>query len=229
MTIRDLIKRKLTKGDIFIIIANLIPVYGVWFEDWSATEAFIVYALETLIIGLLTVLKLLIATFVKGKDNWYNNGSSTMVSGFFFIFFFIIHFGLFALVQTTIFSQAANITPKGSGMMHFFFHWPSYINEEIGIMLAGFVVSYLFNNFLPFVVNADYRRKSMMLLMFEPYGRIFIQQFTVILGSMFLSFGFGKGFILVFALAKLFFDLYVNFEELMNKGMDEMEKKSTQQ
>ncbi|MFM9911056.1 MAG: DUF6498-containing protein [Chitinophagaceae bacterium] len=34
--------------------------------------------------------------------------------------------------------------------------------------------------------------------MFEPYGRIFIQQFTVMAGNFFLGFGASKIFMLVF-------------------------------
>ncbi len=93
-------------------------------------------------------------------------------------------------------------------------------------MLAGFVVSYFATSFLPFVINGEYKTIPMMRVMFQPYGRIFIQQFTVILGSMFLSFGWGKGFILVFALAKIFFEVYVNFDKIIDKSMADMEKKN---
>ena len=218
-----MIKRKLTRDDIFIIVANLIPVYGVWFLGWSAVEVFIVYALETLIIGMLTFLKLGVATLFRGKDTWQNGDSSSQVSGLFFMLFFLVHFGIFAAVQTTIFSQAAGITPPNSGMMYFFFHWYEYINNDIAWMLGGFVISYLARSFIPFIIKGEYKTISMMRLMFQPYGRVFIQQFTVILGSMFLSFGLGKVFILVFATAKIFFEVYVDFEGMMNKKMGEME------
>src|SRR5882724_5083885 len=109
-------KRKLTRSDYFLIAANLIPVFGVWFLGWSATDVFIVYALETLIAGIMTLLKLAIITIVRGKDDWYNEGSTTKVSGLFFMFFFTLHFGLFAAVQTSIFSETANIVPPGKGL-----------------------------------------------------------------------------------------------------------------
>lgn len=220
-----MLKRKLSKADFFIILSNLIPVYGVWFLGWSAVDVFIVYALETLLIGAITILKMLIATLFKGKDTWYNQGTSSNVSGLFFIFFFILHFGLFAAAQTAIFSASANINPPGSGMLHFFFHFYEYINGDIAIMLAGFGISYLAWNFIPFLLRQEYKTTPMMLLMFQPYGRIFIQQFTVILGSMFLSFGLGKGFILVFAIAKIFFDIMVNFDGILNKSMKDLQKK----
>lgn len=218
-----MLKRKLTQGDILLIVANLIPVYGVWFLGWSAVEVFIVYALETLIIGMLTLLKMAVVTFTRRKHLWYNNNTATEVSGLFFMVFFTIHYGLFAAVQNGIFSQVANITPPGSGMLHFFFHWYEYINKDIGMMLSAFVVGYLAKSFVPFIVTGEYKTVSMTRLMFQPYGRIFIQQITVILGSMFLSFNFGAAFILVFALAKILFEVYFNFDGIVNKTMTELE------
>jgi hypothetical protein len=225
----EIFKRKLTRDDFFLIAANLIPVFGVWFLGWSATDAFIVYAMETLIAGVMTLLKLAVMTVARGKDDWHNQGSTTKVSGLFFMFFFTLHFGLFAGVQTTIFSQTGNIVPPGKGLFYFFFHWYSYINNDIAIMLGGIVVSYLVRNFIPFIIKGEYKTVPMMYVMFQPYGRIFIQQFTVILGSMFLSFGFGKGFILVFAAAKIFFEVYFNFDSILNKAMKDMGKESGKQ
>lgn len=219
-------KRKLTREDYILIAANLVPVFGVWFLGWSAVDAFIVYALETIILGLITLLKLAVMTLAKGKDDWQNQGSTTKVSGLFFMFFFTVHYGLFVAIQTSIFAQSANIVPSGAGLLYFFFHWYSYINEDIAIMLGVFIVSYLFRTFVPFIVKGQYKTMSMMRVMFQPYGRIFVQQFTVILGSMFLSFGWGKGFILVFALAKIFFEVYINLEGYIDKTMEEEEKKS---
>ena len=80
-----MIKRKISGSDLLLIIANLIPVFGVWFLGWSPTEAFIVYAMETMIVGILTILKMLIATIAKGKDEWHTNGKTTLQIGFNYI------------------------------------------------------------------------------------------------------------------------------------------------
>ena len=62
-------KRKFTAGDYLLIIVNLIPLYGVWFEDWNASQIFLVYCLETVIIGIINVLKMACVTlFVRKKD-----------------------------------------------------------------------------------------------------------------------------------------------------------------
>ncbi|MEQ1675174.1 MAG: DUF6498-containing protein [Chitinophagaceae bacterium] len=224
-----ILKRKLSGADILLIAANLLPVYGVWFLNWHPTEAFIVYALETLIVGIITILKMLVITFVRKKDDWYSNGTTTRQSGFFFILFFILHFGLFALVQTTIFSQTANIAPPGSGLFHFFFNWYQYVNKDIALMLGSFIIGYLSKNFVPFIINGEYKTVPLMLVMFQPYGRIVIQQFTVILGSMFLALGAGKAFILVFALIKIFFDLVIDYNGILKKAVKEMKKDSTKE
>ena len=207
-----------------IVLANLLPVLGVACWGWSAVEAFTVYAMETLIIGILTVLKLLVATLSRKGDQWYNGSQTTRVSGVFFIFFFVVHFGVFAAVQTSIFSAVARLGPPGAGPLYFFLNWYKFINEHTGYALAAFVVSYFANNFIPFILSGDYKNTPMMMLMFQPYGRIIIQQFTVILGSMMLVFNFGIGFMTVFVLAKLYLELFVNFESILNKTVDDMKK-----
>lgn len=205
-------RKPLDRNDWIIILCNLLPVAGVWFMGWSAVEVFIVYALETLIVGILTVLKLLIATMARGGDDWPNKGVTKKVSGLFFIIFFILHFGIFAAVQTSIFAGVSGITPRGKDPIHFFFHFWEYINGDIALMLAVFLLAYLLRDLIPFIINREYRTRPMLVLMFMPYGRIVVQQFTVILGSMFLLFGLGKVFILVFALVKIIIEVYVNFD-----------------
>lgn len=69
---QTMLKRKLTQPDIYLIVANLLPVYGVWALGWNAIEVFIVYAMETLIVGMLTVLKFGIASVSGNNSNdWY--------------------------------------------------------------------------------------------------------------------------------------------------------------
>ena len=220
-----MLKRKLTQADIYLIAANLLPVYGVWVLDWNAVEVFIVYEMETLIVGMLTVLKLAIASLSGNNNNdWYVGDKKTKQPGLLFIIFFVVHFGIFAAVQTSIFAESANINPPGSGLLFFFFRWYTFINKDIAIMLCGFVVSWLARSFIPFIVNREYKTASMMRLMFQPYGRIIIQQLTVLLGSMFLVLGGGKIFVFIFAFVKIFVEVYMNFDSILNRSLASMDK-----
>lgn len=65
-----------------------------------------------------------------------------------------------------------------------------------------------------------------MKLMFQPYGRIIVQQFVVIVGSMFLGFGAGKIFILVLAVIKIYFEVYINFDRIIAKTEIDAKRKA---
>ena len=223
-------KKALTKSDYFLIAANLLPVAGVWLWNWSPIEVFMVYALETVIVGIITLIKIGIATAVRRTDAWYNGPSQTKQSGLFFMFFFLVHYGMFVAIQTGIFIQVSGIGKQFNiGFFDFFIHWPQYIGQDAYYMLAGFFISYGFHMYRNFIRTKQYKTVPMMILMFQPYGRIFIQQITVILGSMFLVFGAGKIFIIIFAFIKIFFELFVNYDNLLDKAMNELKNRSGKQ
>jgi len=225
-----MIKRTLTKSDYFLIAANLVPVVGALFFNWDAKEIFLVYCLETIIIGILNLVKMGIVTAVRKTDKWYNAGSYTMQSGLFFMFFFIMHYGLFVAVQMGIFFGVSGI---GDGtnltVFNFFYKWPELITNDSVIMLATFGIGYGFKMIYEFIRSGEYKTMPLVIIMFQPYGRIFIQQLTVILGSLFLSFGAGKIFIIVFAAVKIFFEVYVSFDQVLGKAMSDMKKQSGEQ
>jgi len=208
-------KRKLTISDFFLIVVNLIPLYGVWFEGWDAKQIFLVYCLETVIIGIINVVKMACITiFVRNKDVWENGGSSSMQSGWFFIFFFIIHYGFFVFIQTQMFFAVSGMIPDGSLLMKYS-KIPGLLGDNGKLLLLIFVAYYTMQSVFGFFSSGVYKTISLGRQMFEPYMRIFIQQFVVILGSIFLSFKAGKIFILIFIIVKIFFELFINFDRLL--------------
>ena len=208
-------KRKLSVSDLLLIAVNLIPLYGVWFEGWSAAQVFLVYCLETVIVGIINVFKMACVTiFVKKTDVWENGGSSSMVSGWFFIFFFIIHYGFFVFIQTQIFFSVSGLIPDRA-MLGSYAQIPALLGDNGKLMLLIFIAYYTVQTFMDFFMTGNYKTISMGRLMFEPYIRIFVQQFVVILGSMFLSLGASKIFILIFVITKIFFELFINLNRLL--------------
>jgi hypothetical protein len=220
-----MLKRKLTAADYFLIFVNLIPLYGVWFEGWSASQVFLVYCLETIIIGIVNVIKMACVTiFVKSKDVWENNGSSSMQSGWFFIFFFIVHYGFFVFIQTQMFFAVSGLLPDGSLLMKYS-KVPALLGNNGKLLLGIFIAYYTLQNAFGFFGTGIYKTISMGRLMFEPYGRIFVQQIVVILGSMFLGFGAGKIFILIMVIVKIFFEVCVNFDRLLQIAESKQKRK----
>jgi len=225
-----MLKRKLTQSDYYLIAVNLLPVAGVWIWDWNPKEVFLVYCLETIMIGIFTLVKMGIVTATRKTDTWYNGSSRTNQSGLFFMFFFLLHYGIFTGVQMGIFFGVSGIG-KGSNItaFNFFYKWPQLLSLDSLVMFLVFVSFYGFKMIVTFIRSGEYRTIPMMLLMFQPYGRIFIQQITVIIGSMFLTFGAGKIFILIFALIKIFVELFFDFESILRKGFKGIENKSGKQ
>jgi len=220
-------KKALTKSDYFLIAANLLPVAGVWLWGWNPKEVFLVYCLETIITGIFTLAKMGIVSITRKTDIWYNGPSHTNLPGLFFMLFFLLHYGIFVGVQMGIFFGVSGIG-KGSNInaFNFFYKWPQLISNDTLVMLGAFVFVYGYKMVVDFILSRQYRTIPMILLMFQPYGRIIIQQFTVILGSMFLVFGAGKIFIFIFAIIKICFELFINYDRIMNKAMNNMKQKS---
>jgi Family of unknown function (DUF6498) len=211
-----MLKRRLTINDFLLIVINLIPLYGVWFLGWDAKRIFVVYAMETVIVGIINVLKMsFITLFVKKKDVWENNGGSSMQSGWLFVFFFIAHYGFFVFVQTQIFFKVCNFG-KDDSLLFNYGKIPSILGDDGKLVLLIFIVYYAVQSFFNFFNKGIYKTISMGRLMFEPYIRIFTQQVIVILGSMFLTFGATKFFILIFVVVKIFFELFLNYERLLS-------------
>jgi len=202
--------KRITAEKSLLIVANLLPVYGVWFAGWPAVEVFYVYIFESVIAGLLTLTKMTITGSIKREDTWENNGRKTLQPFWLFLFFFFIHYGFFITIQLFMFLKV--IPGKEIGLFDFVTHYFSYISLNGLIMLCLFTIGYAYKNLYGFVVSGAYRSASLMALMFEPYSRIFIQQFTVILGSFFLLFNGGKLFILVFSFARIVFEVLLDYE-----------------
>ena len=127
---------------------------------------------------------------------------------------------MFVAIQTGMFIQVSGISKDFHiGFFDFILHWPRYLGADAYYMMAGFFISYGFAMYWNFLRAGQFRNFTLPQLMFQPYIRIFIQQFTVILGSMFLAFGAGKVFIVIFAAAKIIFEVFIDYDGILKKSI----------
>lgn len=210
-------RKRLTAGDWLMIAVNLIPIWGVWFHQWNAREVFLIYCLETILIGLVNILRMSITSFYRKEDVWNSTGSQqTMASSWLFICFFAVHYGFFVAIQLFIFWGTSGAeTALGISALQFVFHFPKYLSTDSLYWLGTMLISYLMIVLKEFILSGKYKTASLSLLMFEPYERIIIQQFTVIVGSLFLGLGAGKIFITIFAGIKIFVEVIMDFPRLL--------------
>ena len=208
-------KHHLTGSDYFIIVANLIPLYGVLYLNWEPGILFLVYCMETVIIGIFNILKISVVNLFAQKDDaTLYFGFKKPTGGWLLILFFIFHYGLFVFIQTQIFFHSNNFLNDDS----FIVGYAKVVNglgEDGRLVLLIFLCSYTLQTIYNFIFSGQYKTISMTSLLFQPYGRIFIQQFVVIVGSMFLTLGGGKIFMAIFIIIKIIFEVYINFDKFI--------------
>lgn len=207
------LKQNLSFSDWLIIFSNLVAIYGVWALHWDSKIIFLVFCVETIIIGVFNFLQLgLIAC-----SNDEQGKKSKLAGGLFLMLFFLVHYGIFVFAQLHISLGIMKINKIRISISEFLYSFqnamPNYAVQYLGL----FVASHFLGILKDFVFNGKYKTMALTAQMFTPYKRIFIQQFVVILGAFVLLLNpDGKYFILVFIPIKLFFEIFINYDQLID-------------
>lgn len=172
---------------LILILMNLIPIYGVMFEDWQAFDVVAIYVSETAIIGLLNIFKMTFSTtFQSGSQS--QSSASVHILKFFLIPFFIIHYFFFVMIQS-IFVFAILKEQKTEDLFDSLLAFWQILstNNEISLSVIGILCSHIFSFLVNYIGNKEYDKIGLPMLMVQPYIRIFIQQFVVIGGILLMS------------------------------------------
>lgn len=152
----------------------------------NATEFVIIYALETVIIGLFHAIKMGTITFLS-QDLKSNKGNGIGLT-----LFFIVHYGFFVFIQTTFFFVFLSI---GDNRITDSFGWSNFktVLQIDGIRIAFMlmIIIYFVKYWITFYKNKKYEKTNLALFMFQPYVRIIVQQMVAILPGFFIVFGNG--------------------------------------
>jgi hypothetical protein len=187
---------------IALILANLIPLYGVIFWNWDLLTLMMAYWLETGVIGFWTILHLGLAV------RWL---------ALFTVPFFVVHFGGFMfghlLFLWTLFADDAD---KKANQIEDMLHLvPEFLmrNWLWVALIALFVshgVSFVINVLMPWW-RGRLEQSTRGDVMMSPYGRIVIMHITLIIGAGLVAY-FGTktaAFVLLIAL-KLLVDVPIH-------------------
>ena len=80
----------LTPSVLLLIVANLVPLYGVFFLDWQIFPILLLFWMENVVVGIFNVFKMLVASPAK-PTSW--------LTKVFMVPFFCFHYGMFTLVH----------------------------------------------------------------------------------------------------------------------------------
>lgn len=218
-------KKTLSNVDLYIIAINLIPIWGVWFMDWNAHLIFVIYCLESVIAGIYTILKLWISIFLKNESPVQQNKLSIkgkVLTALFLSLFFCFHFGLFIFVQLSIFfGIIGKINGVPISIKALIFNFSEFIPLYGQLFLLSYFVGYGISFLKNFISDAEYKVENITSIMISPYKRIFIQQFLVIFGAVVLLLdNSGKYIIFIFALVKIWFDVFIDYKQLLNESSE---------
>lgn len=161
-----------------ILIHNLIPIYGVLFLQWDTYILLSIYILETVIIGIFNIPKILLSQL---PVNSRSGGSSeySLWGKMGFVLFFLIHYMMFNFGQIELFLD--NNSLHLSSFNFLLKLLTTNVNYQIAV--ASVIVSNLGAFLFNYIGKEQYKKMNPLTLVFLPYGRVMLQQFVGIFGS----------------------------------------------
>jgi hypothetical protein len=163
-----------------LIIANLIPLFGVLFLRWSVATVLILYWVENGVVGLMTIAKIVfaagppttVATKMFGRAG---NVLAALLFTFQYGWFWVIH-GIFVVVLTGL------VTGPGVG----FPNPVQVIAGQPGLVLAALAL--IFGHGADVILNyfgrGEFRRSTAAALAAEPFPRMIVLHVTIIFGAL---------------------------------------------
>jgi hypothetical protein len=165
---------------IFLLLANLVPLYGVLFLRWEIFPLLVLFWLENVIVGVFNVFKMILASPAQ-PVTWLAKVAA--------IPFFCIHYGLFTMVHGIfVFAVFGGIFTGDPS-----FPDTGTVVQTLGEFQIGWaVLALLLSHFISFTVNyigkGEYKQSSLNELMQQPYGRVVVLHVTILAGGFLIGF-----------------------------------------
>lgn len=167
--------QRLSPTVIALVLANLIPVYGVLALDWEVFPIMLLFWMENVVVGAFNVLKMVISE-PRDRAKWLGK--------LFLVPFFCIHYGMFTMVH--------GVFVLGFFGRHFrqgapFPSWGDVVNLigelHLGYAVLALVMSHAFSFGYNYLWRGEFRSSSLQGLMQQPYGRVVVLHLTILGGG----------------------------------------------
>jgi len=173
-----------TLPQIALLLANLIPVFGVLYMNWDVGSIIVLYWAENLVIGFYTILKMLVTGGIQAIGR---------------ILFFCVHYGGFCVVhgvfvlKLTEYAGLEAVTDATTSwpgplmlvekLYNFLQGVLSVAPKEMLWVLLAMTLSHGVSFLLLFIGHGEFRKTTTRELMRAPYSRIAILHVAVIFGA----------------------------------------------
>lgn len=184
---------------IALIAVNLLPLFGVLYWDWNLYSVMFLFWLESGVIGLYTVLKMLTAQGESGQamrfaglelsSHSWAHMPLRLLGRMALAAFFCFHYGLFWVIHgsfvqlffggmsTRIIADALIASPASLGMIA-----DSALLNVAGIMLVSHGISFVSN----YLGHNEYQIATPRRIMIRAYGRVMVLHIVVLAGGGFV-------------------------------------------
>lgn len=164
---------------IALVLANLIPLVGVFAWGWEVFPLLLLFWFENVLIGVFNALKMLL---VAPADplRWLGK--------LFLVPFFCFHYGMFTFVHGIFvmglfggaFRQGAKFPDPAS-------FWEQACALKLEWAIVGLAVSHAVSFGWNYLAQGEYQRASVQELMQQPYGRVVVLHLTILLGAFLMA------------------------------------------
>ncbi len=154
-----------------LLLANLVPLGGIVLFDWRVFDVAMLYWVENVVIGVINLLRM---------------GISRAPSPWIPALFFAVHYGLFCYGHLVALVELLGDSAGIETASQYFLAVPlsDAWRSPLWVGVAAIAASHLYSFFSNFVGTGEYRRASVMLLMFRPYGRIVLLHAAILVGAL---------------------------------------------
>ena len=207
------------KPVLFILVVNILPIIGVLFFHWDYLMIIMLYIVETFIVGVVNVAKMIKSEGKIDNNKIQFNGTNKQIEKpgclkLFLVPFFIFHYNFFIAIQVIFVLIFASGLGGETVNLQRFLSFDFIFNI---LFIAG---SHIYTYQKNYIKNNKYQKMTPDILMISPYKRIFIQQITVIFGGILLMVFKAPVFLLVILIIlKIIVDIMAH-----NKTDESLEK-----
>lgn len=203
-----------------LIIANIIPLFGVFWLGWNAGEIIVLYWAENLVVAVYTILKIIIAPVTHRSQHLSKLGT---------IAFFILHYGGFVAVHGVFVLSFIGEEPDVfAGMDSVSFLGPlvflvlmlNVIENMISVMpaymllpLIGLFLSHGLSFFQIHIRKQEYLEKTPKQLMSQPYKRMLVMHIALLAAGFFIiQKGSPLPLLIILIILKIGLDVFLHFK-----------------
>jgi hypothetical protein len=175
--------RALTQPIVLLgLVVDLLPIAAVFAWGWGAVPLVMLYWMENLVTGAMTLPRI----FISGASF----GPLGLLAGLGLCVFFTFHYGLFCMVHGTFLMGFASFSmgPEAmstmpimdfDGMINFSLRSGQHVDWILYAIIAFQVVVFVWE----FLIKREWKNTNPMAEMFAPYGRIIVLHFAIFAGA----------------------------------------------